>query len=103
MSTDVLALLVAGIAVVLAAAWIGVPLWRGDRPAEPPDAVVVGLLAEREAVLASLADLDAELAAGRLDVDEHRLQRESLVARGSRVLEALDRRQTTRAGEHGEK
>lgn len=85
--------LVAGAAVLalgLALAWVAAPLWHGAPAASVDDPRVVALLAEREAVLAALRDLDADAAAGRLAPEDHRALRAESVARGAAVLAALD-------------
>ncbi|MFQ5460892.1 MAG: hypothetical protein ACE5EL_08870 [Anaerolineae bacterium] len=82
------------VAVVAAGAafmvWIALPLWRGSEPEEAPDQRAVALLAEREAILAALRDLDSDLARGRIDDQEHATLRTTTAARGAAVLAALD-------------
>jgi hypothetical protein len=85
--------------VVLLAAWISLPLWRGGAPVLPPDPRAVALLAEREAVLATLRDLDADLAAGRITAEEHAPLRARAVQRGVVTLAALDRLEADYAGQ----
>lgn len=87
-----LAVLAAGLA------WVAAPLWYGA-PAAADDPRVVGLLVEREAVLAGLRDLDDDRNDGRVDADEHRVQRDEAVARGAAVLAALDGLAAHRAGD----
>ncbi|MCC7019361.1 MAG: hypothetical protein IT332_06390 [Ardenticatenales bacterium] len=82
------ALALAALAVGLA--WVAMPLWFGAPAATADDPRVVGLLVEREAVLAGLRDLDDDRNDGRIDADDHRAQRDEAVARGAAVLAALD-------------
>lgn len=91
--------MVGGALAAGAIAWLGLPLWRGDEPAGPPDPRAVGLLANREALLAAIRDLDADAALGRLNSDEHDLRRRELVERGAQVLMALDQLQAETGGE----
>lgn len=72
-------------------AWVLAPLWRGAAPFAPPDPRAVALLARRQAALASLRDLDADFAAGRLPEAEYRALRATVVAEGAATLAALDR------------
>ncbi|MBK6768974.1 MAG: hypothetical protein IPG72_08195 [Ardenticatenales bacterium] len=88
-----LAVLAAGLA------WVAAPLWYGAPAATADDPRVVGLLVEREAVLAGLRDLDDDMNDGRVDADEHRAQRDEAVARGAAVLAALDGLSAHRAGD----
>jgi hypothetical protein len=81
------------------AAYVAAPLWRGVVPVAPPDPRAVALLARREAVLAALRDLDADLADGRLGADDHAAQRAEVAARGAAVLTALDELAAETAGE----
>jgi hypothetical protein len=85
--------------VAVVVAWVALPLWRGAGPEPPPDPRIVGLLTEREATLAAIRDLDADLALGRIGADEHRARRAELVARGAVVLEVLDAATARSAGE----
>ena len=94
-----LALLAGGALIVAAVAWIGAPLWRGTAPEPPPDPRIVLLLAQREATVAAIRDLDADLALGRIDVEEHDLRRRQLVARGAALLHSLDAVGARTAGE----
>ena len=57
----VLLALTVGLAVGVSA-YVALPLWRGVTPIAPPDPRAVELLARREAILATLRDLDADLA-----------------------------------------
>lgn len=78
------------LALAFALAWVAAPLWRGAPAPTADDPRVVALLAEREAILAALRDLDADAADGRLAPDDHRALRVETVARGAAVLAALD-------------
>jgi hypothetical protein len=85
--------------LLLILTWVLRPLWQ--RHAQMPESapLALALLAEREASLASLRDLDFELQAGRIGSERHARLREDLLARGARVLSALDRLSEDRAGE----
>lgn len=72
------------------AAWLALPLLRGDRPAAPADARLLALLAEREAVLSSIRDLDADRSLGRIGLDEYTTRRAELTNRGVAILGMLD-------------
>ncbi len=100
MTADALLLAVAGtVLAAVAVAWLAQPLWRGDEPASAPDRRAVGFLATREAILAAIRDLDADLALGRVDLEDHSRRRGELVERGAQVLRALDRMQAEVGGE----
>jgi len=84
-------IVVAVAAMTALAAWVLLPLVT--RASEPLvyDSRAVALLAEREAALREIADLDADLKAERIDVRDHaRLRREAL-ERGAAALEGIDR------------
>jgi hypothetical protein len=86
-------LVLAGIALMvgLVAWFVGRPfLGRGAELPEAADPRAVALLAEREAVLLTLRDLDADHAAGRLAEDDWRSLRAEAVDRAARLLAALD-------------
>ncbi len=92
-------LLAAGFLVALAVwAWVLAPLWRGGHSAAGPDPRVIGLLAEREAALASLRDLDADAADGRIGPADHARLRAETIAQGASILAALDRLAEGEAG-----
>jgi hypothetical protein len=80
---------VAALAAVGLVIWIGAPLRRGAA-VEDADPVVLALLVEREAALGNLRDLEADFAAGRVAPDDFARQRAALVARGARLMTALD-------------
>lgn len=74
----------------LLVAWVLAAL-RGDgRLPTMVDGGLLALLTERQALLASLRDLDADLAAGRMNAEAHALLREDSLRAGSRLLARLD-------------
>lgn len=75
---------------VFALIWIASPLWKGAPAAASDDLRVIGLLVERESVLATLRDLDADALDARVAPDDHAALRDETVARGAAVLAALD-------------
>jgi hypothetical protein len=83
------ALIAVGISGLLVV-WLALPLVRGDRPAAPPDARLLALLAEREAVLSGIRDLDADRSLGRIGSEEYELRRSALTERGVAILGTLD-------------
>jgi hypothetical protein len=91
-SPDAVALALGAVLVLGAAIWAAAPLWRPHRTPALPDLGLAQLLAEREAVIDGLRDLDAELAAGRIDSGEFARQREDLMRHGSAVLAAIESR-----------
>ena len=95
-------LLVAGILLVGVTAWVVRPLLGGAMPLDPPDPRAVALLARREAILASLRDLDSDHAEGRLGDADHAALRQDLVAQGVATLAALDRLAEASAGRTAE-
>jgi hypothetical protein len=88
------ALLVGGAALLVAAAvlWFITRPFLAPRPdaASTSEAAAVRLLAEREAALATLRDLDADRQAGRLSTPAWEALRAQAVARGVAALSALD-------------
>lgn len=68
----------------------------------PPDADEAALEEERDFLLQSLADLDAELAAGDIDPDDHRTLHAGYTARAAEVLRTLAERgePSTREPQH---
>lgn len=88
---------VAVIALLAGMVWMAAPLWRGAPDAVGDDPRLVGLLAEREAVLATLRDLDADAHDGRLAPADHAALRAEAVARGAAILAALDALPTVRS------
>ena len=85
--------------IVPSLAWVLAPLRRDLPPMEPADPRVLALLAQREAALASLRDLEADHRDGRLGEANYAPLRAQLLARGASVLAALDRLAAERAGE----
>jgi hypothetical protein len=71
--------------------WVLRPLWTGEVDASGVDPRVLALLAEREAALAELRDLDADHRDGRLSGEDHQELRAEVLARGASILAALDR------------
>lgn len=95
--TILVALVVIGL-VAAVAVYVFRPLLGGVEALEDADPRAVALLAEREAVLLTLRDLDADRADGRLGEDDYHRLRSETVARGSRVLAALDQVASDSAG-----
>lgn len=89
MDVVIAAVLVSGL-VAAVAWWVSMPLRRGELPLDAPDQRAVALLAQREAVLASLRDLEADHASGRVADAPYAAQRTELVTRGAATLAALD-------------
>jgi len=83
---------------VLVVAFVGRPLWTGEGDPPPADPRAVALLAQREAVLATLRDLDADHAAGRLPEADWQSLRAQALARGAATLAALDQVAADAAG-----
>jgi hypothetical protein len=95
----VVVVFVGGALLLAALVWVGAPLWRGTGPEPPPDGRIVLLLAQREATLAAIRDLDADLAVGRIEDAEHDRRRREQVARGAALLQSLDAVGARSAGE----
>ncbi len=75
---------------ILLVAWVLAAL-RGDgRLPTLADGGLLALLTERQALLASLRDLDADLAAGRMNAEAHAQLREDTLRAGSRLLARWD-------------
>ncbi len=91
-------LLLAGALLV----WVLLPLREGGALPAAEDARLLALLMEREGSLASLRDLDADLAAGRISAPLQAPLRESVLAQGSRVLAAIDESLNRVAGDRRE-
>lgn len=83
----------------ISSAWVLAPIWRGGLPVEAPDPRVLALLERREALLASLRDLDDDHRDGLVDARSHAGLRADLLQRGGEILAALDRLADERAGE----
>ncbi len=83
----------------ISSAWVLAPLWRGGPPAEPSDPRALALLERREALLASLRDLEDDHRDGLVDARSHASLRADLLRRGGEILAALDRLADERAGE----
>ena len=102
-SAGLLVLAVAGLLLLLPSlAWVLAPLRRDLPPREPADPRVLALLAEREALLATLRDLEADHRDGRLSEANYAPLRAGVLSRGSAVLAALDRLAAERSGEVAE-
>jgi len=95
---DLSLIILAVLVTLVVAAWVVAPLVRGVVTLDPPEPRAVALLARREAILASLRDLDADHADGRLGAADHAALRRDLVARGAATLAALDRLAADAAG-----
>jgi hypothetical protein len=91
-------LLLAGALLV----WVLLPLREGGALPAAEDARLLALLMEREGSLASLRDLDADLAAGRISAPLQAPLRESVLAQGSRILAAIDESLARVAGDQRE-
>jgi hypothetical protein len=76
--------------VVVVAMYVGRPLLGGAAALDPVDPRAVALLTEREAVLATIRDLDADHAGGRLPESDYQRLRAESVQRGVTLLAALD-------------
>lgn len=97
---NALLVLGAGTLLVLAVVWwIAMPLLRGGPAWEPEDPRAVALLAEREAALAELRDLDEDHQDGRLSDEDHARLRAEALARGAAALQGLDVLSEARKGE----
>lgn len=85
-------LVFAAIAVLVVAVtvYVGRPLLGGGAALAPADRRAVALLTEREALLATVRDLDADRASGRLDEPDYQRLRAESVQRGAVLLAALD-------------
>jgi len=82
--------------------WVLQPLRDGGSLPAADDARLLALLMEREGMLASLRDLDADLAAGRISAALQQPLRENVLAQGSRVLAAIDDNLARLAGDRRE-
>jgi hypothetical protein len=88
---DIGSLLLALALILLVIAFVARPVVAPSRRATesaPPDAG--DLVAQREAVLVELRDLDFDHTIGKIDDQDHAAQRARLVARGAALLRALD-------------
>lgn len=84
---------------LLLVAWVLAAL-RGDgRVPSVESGGLLALLTEREAVLAGLRDLDADLASGRLNPAGHAQLREEALRNGSRLIAEIDLRLEQALGE----
>jgi hypothetical protein len=91
MEPSTLLLLLAGLAMLLVAVWwIATPVVKGVVSTSEPDPRAVALLARREAVLASLRDLEADHRDGRLSDQQYNDLRKRALAEGAATLAALD-------------
>jgi hypothetical protein len=99
--TSELLLMLSAIVIMVGAlaVFVGRPLLGGSEALEPADPRAVALLSEREAVLATLRDLDADHASGRLGDDDYTVLRAEAMTRGGQVLAALDAIAAQSAGE----
>lgn len=76
--------------VVVVATWVIAPLFQGVVPEGRTDDKIVRLLARREAVLASLRDLDADYEDDRLGERDYDRLRSDALAEGAAILGALE-------------
>jgi hypothetical protein len=95
-------LVLAGVLLVGVTVWVVRPLLGGAVMLDPPDPRAVALLSRREAILASLRDLDSDHTEGRLGDADHAALRQELVAQGVATLAALDRLAEASAGRTAE-
>jgi hypothetical protein len=72
-------------------AWVFAPLVRGATALATPEPRAVALLTRREATLATLRDLDADFAGGRIAESDYHALRAEVVTDGAATLAALDR------------
>jgi hypothetical protein len=90
---DPVTLLLGGLACAAMATvvvWAVRPLFGPVAGPRPPDPRAAALLARREALLAALRDLDADVGDGRIAQADYPSIRADLVRRGAEVLAALD-------------
>ncbi len=90
--------LVVGAVAVAVAVYVMRPLLGGAEALDEADPRAVALLAMREGVLATLRDLDADRADGRLSEADYQALRAESVAQGAQVLATLDRVAADSAG-----
>ncbi len=85
--------------LVIAVLWIAAPLFR-RRLVQSDDTVQKQrdrLLTSYERVLNNVRDLDEDFSTGKLQAEDHDLEREQLVQRGIRILMELDKLDTAHA------
>jgi hypothetical protein len=76
--------------LLLVGAYVARPLFEAA-PAEPvPAEAHADLIAEREAVLSALADLEFDHRTGKISAEDYQAQRAALVSQGAAILRRLD-------------
>ncbi len=98
---DIGSLLLALALVVAVAAFVARPLLQ--RNSARPFAASDDLVAQREAVLIELRDLDFDHATGKIGDDDYAAQRARLTAKGVEIFRALDARRPAADGDDIEK
>ncbi len=99
---DLGSLLLALALVVAVAAFVARPLLQRNS-ARPFAAASDDLVAQREAVLIELRDLDFDHATGKIGDDDYAAQRARLTAKGVEIFRALDARRPAADGDDIEK
>ncbi len=97
---DIGSLLLALALVVAVAAFVARPLLQ--RNSARPFAASDDLVAQREAVLIELRDLDFDHATGKIGDDDYAAQRARLTAKGVEIFRALDARRPAPASNNGD-
>jgi hypothetical protein len=78
-------------AIACVVAWIARPLLQGGVREPTSSSAAVALLAQREAAIAVLRDLESDRADGRIAADDYERLRAEVVGEGTAALAALDR------------
>jgi hypothetical protein len=76
--------------LLLVGAFVARPLFEGVRADPESVETNTDLIAEREAILAALADLDFDHRTGKIAGEDYQSQRAALVSRGAAILRRLD-------------
>lgn len=94
MLLDTVLLLLLAIVVV---AFVLHPLWIARRRVTGPawSAALLDLFAERDAVLASLRDLQLDYETGKVSESDYRVMRQSLLTHAARLLRAIERAESS--------
>jgi hypothetical protein len=98
---DISAFLLLAVLVVVIAFFIARPLLNKEKEKRLENSGLSSLLAERDRVLDSLADLDLDHSLGKIPEEEYPTRRSELVQRGAAVLRKIDEFQVATAGEPG--